>query len=49
MTTAMAADLMWSISAPEMFELLVLRRGWSLEQYADYVYRAIANALLATA
>jgi AcrR family transcriptional regulator len=48
-TTAMAADLMWSISAPEMFELLVLRRGWSLEQYADFVYRSIANALLATA
>lgn len=47
MTTAMAADLMWSISAPEMFELLVLRRGWSLEQYADFVYRAIANGLLA--
>lgn len=47
MTTAMAADLMWSISAPEMFELLVLRRGWSLEQYADFVYGAIANGLLA--
>jgi AcrR family transcriptional regulator len=45
-TTGMAADLMWSISAPEMFELLVLRRRWSLEQYADFVYRAIANGLL---
>lgn len=35
-TLQVAADLMWSVSAPEMFELLVRRRGWSLEQYADF-------------
>jgi len=32
-----------------MFELLVRRRGWSIEQYADFVYHTIAHGLLATA
>lgn len=45
----MAADVLWSVTAPEMFELLVRRRGWSIEQYADFVYRTIAHGLLAIA
>lgn len=48
-TLQVAADLLWSVSAPEMFELLVRRRGWSIEQYADFVYRTIVHGLLATA
>lgn len=48
-TTQMAADLLWSVTAPEMFELLVRRRRWSIEQYADFVYNTIAHGLLATA
>ena len=48
-TTEMAADLLWSLTAPEMFELLVRRRGWSIEQYADFVYRTIVHGLLAMA
>lgn len=40
-----AADLMWSVTAPEMFELLVVRRGWSLERYGDYVNSAVAGLL----
>jgi AcrR family transcriptional regulator len=41
-----AADLMWSVTAPEMVELLVHRRGWRLEQFADFVYETLSNALL---
>jgi len=48
LTIQMAADLMWSVSAPEMFELLVRRRRWSIEQYADFVYRTIVHGLLAS-
>lgn len=48
LTVQMAADLLWSVSAPEMFELLVRRRSWSLELYADFIYRTIAHGLLAT-
>jgi AcrR family transcriptional regulator len=49
LTVQVAADLLWSVSAPEMFELLVRRRRWSLEMYADFIYRTIAHGLLATA
>jgi hypothetical protein len=48
-TSQVAADLLWSVSAPEMFELLVQRRGWTLEQYADFVYRTITLGLLVAA
>jgi AcrR family transcriptional regulator len=41
-----AADLLWSVSSPEMFELLVSRRGWSLETYAAFVDSTIAHGLL---
>ncbi|QGN58502.1 TetR/AcrR family transcriptional regulator [Nostocoides sp. HKS02] len=40
-----AADLMWSVTAPEMFELLVLRRGWSVERWADSIYATISGLL----
>ena len=41
-----AADLMWTVTSPELVELLVHRRGWSLEQYADFVEQSLAGALL---
>lgn len=43
---AAAADVMFAVSAPEMFEMLVLRRGWSLERYASYVEATLVAALL---
>jgi AcrR family transcriptional regulator len=45
-TRAHAAEVMWSVTAPEMIELLVQRRSWSLERYADFIYEVMANALL---
>ncbi len=41
-----AADLMWTITAPETVDLLVHRRGWSHEQYADHVYQTLTACLL---
>jgi hypothetical protein len=43
-----AADLMWAVTAPETIELLVHRRAWSLERYADFVYDTLASGLLRT-
>lgn len=45
---ASAADVMYAVSAPEMFELLVLRRGWSAARYASYVESTLVAALLRT-
>ena len=41
-----AADILWTYSSPELYDLLVLRRGWSAEQYGRFVGQALAAALL---
>lgn len=41
-----AADVLWTYSSPELYELLVLRRGWNVERYGHYVADAMIAALL---
>lgn len=41
-----AADVLWLYSAPELYELLVIRLGWPLERYGDFIADAMAGALL---
>lgn len=41
-----AADLMWTYTAPELYELLVLKRGWTAVEYGRFVAEAITAALL---
>ena len=41
-----AADVLWTYSSPELFDLLVRRRGWSVTRYGRFVGDAIADALL---
>ena len=41
-----AADILWTYSSPELYELLVLRRGWAPERYGRYVADAMIDALL---
>jgi AcrR family transcriptional regulator len=45
-TLARAADVLWTYSAPELYELLVLRRGWSPKRYGHFVAEAMIDALL---
>ena len=45
-TTARATDVLWTYSAPELYELLVLRRGWSTTQFGRFVADAMIDALL---
>jgi AcrR family transcriptional regulator len=47
-TRQAAADVLFAASAPEMYELLVIRRGWTMDRYADFVYDTICNSLLTT-
>lgn len=44
-TVTDAASLLWAVSAPEMFELLVMRRKWPLSRYANWLYGAIRGIL----
>jgi AcrR family transcriptional regulator len=46
-TVERAAEIMWTYSSPELYELLVLMRGWPLERYGTFVADAMLAALLA--
>ncbi len=45
-TVAAAADIMWTYSSAELYELLVLRRGMPVRRYGRFVADAMADALL---
>jgi AcrR family transcriptional regulator len=45
-TVAQAADILWTYSSPELYELLVLGRGWSPEHYGRFTAQAMIAALL---
>jgi AcrR family transcriptional regulator len=45
-TIAEARDLMWLYTAPDLYELLVLQRGWSPRRFGQYVAEALIAALL---
>ena len=46
MTLDEATDVMWAFSSPELFDLLVLRSGWSPERFGQYVADSLESALL---
>jgi AcrR family transcriptional regulator len=41
-----AIDLVWAVASPEIYDLLVLQRGWTPVECAAWVAGAIASALL---
>jgi AcrR family transcriptional regulator len=45
-TIADAADVLWAYTSPELYELLVLRRGMPLQKYGEFVANAMIAALL---
>ena len=43
---AQTADILWTYSSAELYELLVLRRGMALRQYGRFISDAMISALL---
>jgi len=41
-----AQDVLWTCNSAELYDLLVLRRGWSAERYGRWVADALSAALL---
>ena len=41
-----AADVLWIYSSPELYDLLVLRRGWTPERYGRFIVDGMVAALL---
>jgi AcrR family transcriptional regulator len=46
MTVRRAAEIMWTYSSPELYELLVLTRGWPPKRYSTFIADAMIAALL---
>jgi AcrR family transcriptional regulator len=46
MSLEAAADVLWTYSSPELYELLVVRRRWSIERYGRFIADAMIAALL---
>jgi AcrR family transcriptional regulator len=45
-TARQAADLMWTLTSPELYDCLVSRRGWSARRFGDFVAETMIAALL---
>ncbi len=45
-TPEQAADILWTYSSPELYELLVIHRGWPAEHYGQFIAQALIAALL---
>lgn len=41
-----AADILWTLTAPEVADRLVRRRHWTLKQYEEWLAGAMADAVL---
>lgn len=40
-----ASDILWTYSSPQIFDLLVISSGWTLERYADFIAVGVAAHL----
>lgn len=45
-TVERAGEILWTYSSPELYELLVLTRGWPLDDYGMFIADAMIAALL---
>jgi hypothetical protein len=45
-TIEQAGEVMWTYSSPELYELLVITRGWPPERYGAFIAEAMIAALL---
>jgi AcrR family transcriptional regulator len=46
LTVELAGEILWTYSSPELYELLVLTRGWRPERYGAFIADAMIAALL---
>ena len=49
LTVAMATDVVWAIVSPSVMLMLTRERGWSAEQFADWLVDALERLILADA
>ena len=47
-TAERAAEILWAYTSPELYDLFVMRRGWTPERFGEFVASALTAALLPT-
>lgn len=45
-TVQEAGDIFWTYASPELYDLLVLRRGWTAERFGNWVGESFIDAVL---
>jgi AcrR family transcriptional regulator len=48
LSTEQARDVLFAYTAPELYEILVLRQQWPIDRYADFIYRGLTAELIGT-
>jgi AcrR family transcriptional regulator len=46
LTVKRAGEIMWAYSSEELYELLVVKRGWTVDRFATFIADALAAALV---
>ena len=46
LTVEQIRDVLWSYVSPELYDVLVNQRGWSIERYRDFLFRGMSAQLL---
>lgn len=46
LTLEKAGDVMFTYTAPELYELLVIQQHWTIVEYGDFIYRGLVAELL---
>jgi AcrR family transcriptional regulator len=46
LAVAEARDVLWTYSSADLYDLLVVRRGWSLDRFQEFSVRGMSAALL---
>jgi AcrR family transcriptional regulator len=39
-------DVLWTYSAPDLYDLLVVQRGWAVHRFGDFIFRGTSGQLL---
>jgi AcrR family transcriptional regulator len=46
LTVEQIRDVMWTYTSPDLYDLLVTQRGWTVDQYRDFLFRGMSSHLL---
>ena len=46
LTVEQVRDVLWTYTAPELYDLLISQRGWTVDAYREFLFRAMSSHLL---